>query len=550
MKIKIDGKEFDATNQDTILDVAKRNGVDIPTLCHLKGFSPTSSCRICLVEVGGKLVTACSFGVSEGLEVITQSDRIKKARKTNLELLLSNHNFNCDSCIKDGACGLQSLAQEYEADENKFFGQKTNCAIDSSSNMIVRDNSKCILCKKCVEVCKFSQAVGVLGENKRGFETQIGCAFLDPLKNSECVGCGQCVMVCPTGALSEKQNLVDVQNLLNSKTKVKIACVAPAVRVAIKEEFGLKSVREAEEIIPALLKALGFDKVFDVNFSADLTVVEEAKEFVERIKANKNLPLFTSCCPAWVDYVNKFYPEFKKNISSCLSPLLMFGVVAKSYWAQMSGTYEDNISVVSIMPCTAKKGEIEKSNVDICLTVRELLYLIKKAKIDIKSLKPVAFDSLMSKSSGAGVIFGTSGGVMEASLRTVAETLAGKELKKVDYQTVRGLEGTKIATLFLANREIRVAVVSGLMNAKKLLEKIKHKKLDVHFVEVMACEGGCINGGGMPYKTEDTNINARMNSLYGLDQEREIRKSHKNPEVLAFYEWQQKQKDKTHLHRG
>lgn len=561
MEIILNGKKVSANVGETILDVAKRNGVNIPTLCFLKEVGATSNCRMCLVEVKGQrnLVTACSFKVYEGMEVITNSANIYSARKTNLELILSNHNYNCSECSKSGKCALEKLAQEYMVDENRFEGGKTEASLDETSSAIVRDNSKCILCKKCVQVCESIQAVNAIKPINRGFNTKIGCAFGANLNESTCVGCGQCIMACPTGALSENFKLNEVEELLNDSSKIKVVAPAPAVRVAIMEALQMDINEEGERILPSILRAVGFDKVFDINFAADLTIMEEGAEFIERLKTGENLPMFTSCCPGWVEYQKKFYPEMAKNVSSCKSPMLMFGAVAKTYFADKMNISKEDIKVVSIMPCVAKKkerelkGQFGTPDIDISLTVRELVELVKRKEINVSQLTPSGFDSLMGESSGAGVIFGATGGVMEAAVRTVNDLLSGKDNLNIDYLPIRGLEGTKMATLNIAGKEVNIAVVSGLKNANNLIEKIKSGELNLHFVEVMACPGGCVNGGGMPFvENREEAVKNRVEKLYNLDKARKKRKSHQNPEIIEFYNWQNEKKKNgeqhAHLH--
>ena len=553
MKIKIDGKVCEANEGETVLDVATRVGVKIPTLCYLKKFGPTSSCRMCLVEVDGQrgLVTACSFKVKEGMNIKTNTPAIINARKINLELLLSNHDFNCTSCVRDGSCELEALKEEYGADESKFAGEKIIKGLDESSPAIVRDNSKCILCKKCVAVCEKMQGIGAIKETKRGFETKIACAFDTELNRSSCVGCGQCVLVCPTGALRESIEIEKVEKILSDDSLIKVVAPAPSVRVAISEELGFNKNYPQSAYLPTLLREMGFNKVFDVNFGADLTVMEEAEEFLARVKSRKNLPMFTSCCPAWVEYAKKFYPEILPNISTCKSPMMMFGAVVKTYYAEKLGVRPEKIAVVAIMPCTAKKKEARQKNeqqlqdVDAVLSVREFVYLLKKKKINTKKLVPSEYDSMLGESTGAGVIFGASGGVMEASLRTLNDILNGKNNLKLDYEEVRGLNSVKLASVDLAGKKVNVAVVSGLKNVGELIDKIKRNEIQVDFVEVMSCPGGCINGGGMPIKNSCTQnysrvVEPRMKEIYALDKVNEFRKSHQNKEVNEFRKWNAK----------
>jgi len=551
VKIKIDNKEVFANPDETILQVATREGVYIPTLCYLKDSNPTSNCRICLVEVKGQknLVTACSFKVYEGMEILTQSEEVEKARKINLELILSNHNYDCDNCVKQGCCELETLAKKYNVSGEYFKGEKLQTQIDSSSACIVRDNSKCILCKKCVEVCKTRQQVNAIGETNRGFNTKIECAFNKGLGQSSCVGCGQCVLVCPTGALYENFNIQQFEDILKDKSRLKVVAPAPAVRTALLEELGFDA-KATENLIPAIFKKLGFDKVFDTNTGADLTIMEESAEFLNRLKTNKNFPMFTSCCPAWVDYVDKFYPEFKNNVSSCKSPLMMFGSVVKTYYAEKVDIPADKIAVASVMPCTAKKGEkikVGNQDVDCVITVRELLYIIAKHKIDVNKLKPIPFDSVLGESSGASIIFGASGGVMEATIRTLVDKLGLTDVKIVFKQS-SSIKGARFASVNLLDKELNLAVVSGLSNAKQLLEKIKKGELNLHFIEVMACEGGCVNGGGMPVSKNKNVIKNRTSGLAEIDKSRNKRKSHENKEVQEFLKWQSNAKNKAKLH--
>ena len=561
--IIVDGKKYSVEDGITILDACKQIGIYIPTLCYLKEFGATSSCRVCLVEVVGQrnLITSCSFKIFEGMEIITNSEKVINARRTNIELILSNHNYDCEHCSADGRCELQKIAKEYNANENRFKGAKTETFLDETNPCIVRDQSKCILCKRCINACTKRQSVNAITQAKRGFNSIVTSAFNESLNNSTCVGCGQCILACPTGALSENTNMKELLKALADKTKHVVVAPAPSVRVGIGEEFGMPNGTDTEKLLPTALKQLGFDKVFDIDFAADLTICEEANEFVERVKKGGPFPMFTSCCPAWIEFAEEFYPEFKNNISSCKSPQQMFGSVVKTYYAEKMGINPQNIVVASIMPCTAKKNEILRpehtsdlgKDVDITITVRELAKLLKLRAIDYPRLAPSDFDKLLGESSGAGVIFGNTGGVMEAALRTVADKVTGQDLENINYEMVRGLKGIKTATLTIAGNNYTIAVASGLANVRKLMEDIKAKKFQPHFVEIMSCPGGCINGGGMPRKDADTQnytdvrIN-RVNALYANDQAKTIRKSHKNPEILDFYEWQKTAKRKAHLH--
>lgn len=560
INIKINGKKVGVEENSTILEACRKNGIKIPTLCYLKEFGAISSCRVCLVKVVGQknFVTACSYKVQEGMEVITDSKEVIDARKTNIELLLSNHNYDCENCVRNNNCELQMLAKSYNANPDRFRGEKASILKDESSPAIIRDNSKCILCNRCVQVCEKGQTVYAIKQVNRGFKTQIGNSFNQDLNNSPCVSCGRCVSVCPTGALTENLSIKQVEAAIKDKSKFVVVAPAPSVRVGLSEEFGSKQSQNLEEILPSILREIGFDKVFDINFAADLTVVEEGQEFIKRLQTNKNLPLITSCCPGWVDFAKKFYPSILKNISTTKSPQEMLGSVVKTYYAQKMSIDAKNIVVVSIMPCTAKKKELtlckeKMRDVDYSLTVRELAHLIRKNNINISKLKPSAFDSLLGQSSGAGVIFGSSGGVMEAALRTVAELIEQKPLKTIDYNEVRGFKGTKFSQVKIGNKELNVAVVSGLNNARELMDKILNKEINLDFVEVMACPGGCINGGGMPKKTaeeinDDSYRTNRAGNLYFIDKKRKVRKAHLNPDVQEFYRWQTTATKKAKLH--
>lgn len=552
MKIKINGKIVDANEGETILDVATRENVFIPTLCYLKKVGATANCRMCLVEVKGKrgLVTACNNYVFDGMEVVTESDEIEKTRKTNLELLLSNHNYNCSTCVREGECELKTLVNIYSADENRFAGEKTTSEIDYSSHSITRDNSKCILCKKCVQVCSKIQGVDAIKETNRGFKTEIACAFNRGLGESSCVGCGQCVQVCPTGALSVASEIEVVESILDNDDLIKIVAPAPAVRTVLGEFSNLPVGAFGEALLPSVLRAVGFEKVFDVNFGADLTVVEEAEEFLEKFDSNTNLPMFTSCCPAWVSYAKKFHPEIVKNISTCKSPMMMLGAVVKGYYSKIIGVDASKIAFVVVMPCTAKKSEASKLNkyglrdVDAVISVAELEKLIRKRNIDLKKIEPSKFDSILGESTGSGVIFGASGGVMEATLRALMHICSSDD-ENIEFREVRGLGSVKSAEIDLNGRRVNVAVVSGLAEAGKLIEKINSGEIKVDFVEVMACPGGCVNGGGMPIKPSIvqnyTNVvEPRAEVVYKLDNKRLARKSHQNAEVTHFIKWNKK----------
>ncbi|MBQ9944897.1 MAG: iron hydrogenase small subunit [Clostridia bacterium] len=552
VNIKINGRDFTVPAGSTILEAARIAGIEIPTLCFLKEINEIGACRICVVKVKGarSLVAACVFPVNEGMEIFTNSPDVIEARRTTLKLILSNHKKECLSCVRSGSCELQKLCHDYGIDtETAFAGAKTQYDIDASASHMYRDNEKCILCRRCVAVCEKNQGVGVIGANARGFDTHIGCAFEMPLGDVSCISCGQCITVCPTGAIAERDDTAKVIEAINDPAKHVIVQTAPAVRVGLGEEFGYEMGTVVTGKLVAALRALGFDKVFDTNFSADLTIMEEATEFLGRYTKKENLPLITSCSPGWIKFCETYYPEFIPNLSSCKSPQGMFGAVAKTYYAEKMGIDPKDIYVVSVMPCTAKKFEAERldhtaveglADIDAVITVRELARMIKKAGILFNQLPDEEYDAPFGLGSGAGTIFGATGGVMEAALRTAYETLTGEELEKLEFNEVRGIEGIKEATYTIAGNEIRVAVTSGTANAKKLLEMIKSGEKTYDFIEVMACPGGCVNGGGQPIQPASVhnNVNIRAKraaGLYNDDKNLPVRKSHLNPDVKAIY---------------
>ena len=552
VNIKINGRDYTVPAGSTILEAARMAGIEIPTLCFLKEINEIGACRICVVKVKGarSLVAACVFPVNEGMEIFTNSPEVIEARKTTLKLILSNHKKECLSCVRSGSCELQKLCHDYGIDtETAFAGAKTHSEIDASASHMYRDNEKCILCRRCVAVCDKNQGVGVIGANARGFDTHIGCAFEMPLGDASCISCGQCITVCPTGAIAERDDTQKVVDAINDASKHVIVQTAPAVRVGLGEEFGYEMGTVVTGKLVAALRALGFDKVFDTNFSADLTIMEEATEFLGRYTKKENLPLITSCSPGWIKFCETYYPEFIPNLSSCKSPQGMFGAVAKTYYAEKMGIDPKDIFVVSVMPCTAKKFEAERldhtaveglADIDAVITVRELARMIKKAGILFNQLPDEEYDAPFGLGSGAGTIFGATGGVMEAALRTAYETLTGEELQTLEFNEVRGIEGIKEATYTIAGNEIRVAVTSGTANAKKLLEMIKSGEKTYDFIEVMACPGGCVNGGGQPIQPasvhNNENIRAkRAAGLYNDDKNLPVRKSHLNPDVKAIY---------------
>ena len=551
--IKIDGRTLAVPRGITILEAARKAGIDIPTLCYMKEINEIGACRMCVVEVAGvkTLVTACVYPCDrDGMEIRTNNKRVIEARKKTLQLMLSNHNCNCLSCLRSGRCELQNLARKYAIETTeRYAGDKTPSKIDSSAVHMIRDNSKCILCRRCVAVCKEVQGIGVIGANMRGFKTHIGSPFKMGLGETSCVSCGQCIAVCPTGALQEKHYINEVFEALNDPNKIVLVQAAPAVRAALGECFGYPIGTDVQGKLAAALRRLGFDKVFDTNFGADLTIMEESNEFIERMKQRKNLPLITSCSPGWVKYCEHYYPEMTDNLSSCKAPQQMFGAVAKSYWAEKMGVDPKRIVMVSVMPCTAKKFEItrpdENANgvpdVDIVLTTRELGRMIECAGIEFDQLPDEDFDAPLGSGTGAAVIFGTTGGVMEAALRTAVEKLTGESAPSVEFQEVRGVEGIKEASYEIAGvGVVRVAVASGLVNARTLLDRVRNGEAEYQFIEIMGCPGGCVNGGGqpqVPYSVRNfVDIRAeRAKVLYDLDAKNPLRKSHENPDIQELY---------------
>ena len=533
----IDGKNVLATAGETILEVARRNNIDIPTLCYLKGINEPASCRVCVVEVEGmpKPVTACSTKVREGMVVRTNTTKVIKARKTALELLLSNHNKNCLNCPKNLKCDFQKLTEQFMCNTEHYEGAKTETTVDDSNHALVRDMSKCILCGKCVAVCSQRQGCSVYSKINRGFETKVGTAFDGNLQDSPCVGCGQCILVCPTGALSLKNDLADVLNILDEKDVIKVAQVAPAVRVSIAEEFGNEIGTFAEGKMVEALKQAGFDYVFDVNNGADFTVIEEGNELIQKLQSGKDLPLFTSCCPAWFNYCEKQYPEFKHHLSSSKSPNEMLGSLVKHYFESQG----KKVKIVSVMPCTAKKREILSHGViDRSITTRELGQLIRIKGIDFNNLPEREFDNPFGEYSGAALIFGVTGGVTEAALRYAIYKLTGK--KQDIIEDVRYSEGVKEVTVDLEGKKVNLAIVHGLANAPKVLDAVKSGEKHYDFVEVMACPGGCVNGGGqsfVDYNKVDVEevIKKRSSAIYKADGDMKFKSSEDNESVTKIY---------------
>lgn len=552
INIKINGMSLDVPKGSTILEAAKLAHIDIPTLCFLKEINEIGACRICVVEVKGarSLVASCMYPVAEGMEIMTNTPKVLDSRKKTLELILSDHDRKCLSCVRSGSCELQKLCTDLKVENELLYaGEQNHFDLDLSSAHMVRDNNKCILCRRCSAVCEKIQGIGVIGANERGFATTISCAFDMGLAETSCVSCGQCIAVCPTGALYEKDFTTEVFEAIADPEKYVIVQTAPAVRAALGEAFGYPIGTNVEGKMVAALRRLGFDMVFDTDFAADLTIMEEATEFLDRVQNGGVLPLITSCSPGWIKYCEHYYPDMLENLSSCKSPQQMFGAITKTYYAEKMGLDPEKIVMVSVMPCTAKKFEIARDDqnaagvpdVDISITTRELARMIERVGLNFNSLPEEKFDDPLGRSTGAGVIFGATGGVMEAALRTAVETLTGEELKSLDFMEVRGTKGIKEATYHIAGMDVHVAVASGLVNAKKVLEDVKSGKANYHFIEIMGCPGGCVNGGGQPIQPATvrnfTDIRSlRASALYNLDAAMPLRKSHENPSVKQLYD--------------
>ena len=552
VNLKINGQEISVPAGSTVLEAARSAGIEIPTLCYLKDVSQTGSCRMCLVEIkGGRaLQAACVYPVSEGLEVMTNTPAVRDARRVTLELLLSNHDRKCLTCVRSRNCELQALADELGVTDIHFDGVRNEYDVDEVSPSIVRDNNKCILCRRCVNMCKNIQTVSAIDTMERGFKTKVICAFEKSLGEVSCVNCGQCIAVCPVGALREKDATDDVWAALANPDKHVVVQTAPAVRAALGEEFGMPIGTAVTGKMAAALRRLGFDKVFDTNFGADLTIMEEGTELIHRLQNGGKLPMITSCSPGWVKFCEHNFPDMIDNLSSCKSPHEMYGAVIKSFYADKMGIDPKDIYVVSIMPCTAKKYEAQReelastgyADVDVVLTTRELARMIKQAGIRFEKLPDEKFDAPFGdEATGAGVIFGATGGVMEAAIRTVADILDNTSHSEVEYEAVRGLEGIKIASVNAGGKTIRAAVAHGLGNARELLNKVKNGEVEVDFIEIMACPGGCVNGGGQPIVPSkvkmDVDIRAeRAKAIYNEDKSLPLRKSHDNPYIKKLYE--------------
>lgn len=550
INITIDGIKTQVPRNYTVLEAARSLNINIPTLCFLKGLNEVGACRMCVVEVQGgrSLQASCVLPVAEGMVVRTSSPAVLDARRTILELILARHERECLTCSRNLNCELQKLCEEMGIDKVSYEGSKIRYQLDEASPSIVRDQNKCILCGRCVSVCKKVQDTGAIDFAHRGVKTTVTTSYSRGLEEVNCINCGQCIKMCPVGALREKDDTEKVWKALGDPSKHVVVQTAPAVRVGLGEEFGMPVGTNVEGKMITALKRLGFDKVFDTDFSADLTILEEGTELLNRIKNGGKLPMITSCSPGWIKFCEHNYHEFLDNLSTCKSPQQMFGAVAKSYYAKKAGIDPKDIVVVSIMPCTAKKYEAGREemnvdgvqDVDIVLTTRELAKMIKQARIDFPAIADGQYDSIMGDSTGAAVIFGATGGVMEAALRTVADILTGEDLKNIEYTPVRGMEGIKEATVNVNGMDIKVAVAHGGGNAAKLLDSIKNGEANYHFIEIMACPGGCINGGGQPIimdkdKTDEVK-KLRAQGLYKIDADRKHRKSHENPEIKKLYE--------------
>jgi len=545
VKLTIDGVPAEIQAGTTILQAAEGLGIRIPTLCYLEGIHEVGACRVCVVEVVGAkaLQAACVTPVTEGMTVLTNTPAVRRTRKTTVELLLSNHETDCPTCVRNLNCELQALAESMGIRENRFLGERTHHEPDTSSWSIVRDPDKCVLCRRCVSVCEKVQGVKAIGPINRGFETVVGPAFGEPLADTICVNCGQCILVCPTGALYEKDSIADVWAALGDPDKHVVVQTAPATRVAVGETYGLPPGSIVTGKMVAGIRRLGFDRVFDTDFTADLTIMEEGHEFIERLTKGGVLPMITSCSPGWIKFIEHFYPDLLPNLSTCKSPQQMFGALAKTYYAQKAGVDPSKIYSVSVMPCTAKKFECERpemrdsghKDVDAVLTTRELGRMFKEAGIDFERLPEEDYDDPLGVSTGAAVIFGATGGVMEAALRTAYEVTTGETLKDVNFTAVRGLDGVKEASVNLKGTEIRVAVAHGLANARKVLDRVRAGDRGWHFIEIMCCPGGCIGGGGQPIPTDLEVRRRRIEGIYTADERMVIRKSHENPAIKAIY---------------
>ena len=544
--LTIDGRQVTVPAGTSVLEAATQAGVKIPTLCYLEGLNEIGSCRLCVVEIEGAktLAASCVTPAAQGMVVHSNTRQVREARRAVLELIISNHPFDCLTCVRSGSCELQALAESLGIREIRFAGAKAHHAVDDSTPSIVRDPDKCILCRRCVAVCEQVQGVSAINVSGRGFNSVVSPAGQLPLGDAACTLCGQCILVCPTGALSEVDSTRKVWEALGDAKKHVVVQTAPAIRVALGEEFGLAPGSIVTGQLVAGLRALGFDRVFDTNFTADLTILEEGNELLQRLTTGGTLPMITSCSPGWIKFIEHFYPDMLGNLSTCKSPQQMFGALAKTYYAERAGVDPADMFVVSIMPCTAKKFECERpemrssgyQDVDAVLTTRELARMLREAGIDPTTLEPEDYDAPLGIGTGAAVIFGATGGVMEAALRTVYEVVMKQDLPSLDFREVRGFEGIKEAEVVLGDTTVRVAVAHTLGNARKLLDRVRSGEASYHFIEIMACPGGCIGGGGQPIGTNTERRLERIDAIYQADRDLPLRKSHDNPEVKQLYE--------------
>ncbi len=546
MQIEVNGTNIEAKPGQTLLEAMRAAGIHVPTLCHMSELMPSGACRMCVVELEGarSLVPSCAYPASEGMKVQTHSPRAVRARKTIIELLLADHPDDCLYCVRSGSCQLQTLAEEFGVRQRRYAGAKSDYNQDTSSPSIVRDPAKCILCGKCVRVCEEIQGVSAIDFTGRGCGAKVETAFEEGLNVSSCVNCGQCIVVCPTGALREQSSVKAVTDALSDPEKYVVVQHAPSISVTLAEEFGIKPGQDICEKMNAALRRLGFEKVFDTSFTADLTIMEEGSELVHRLTAGGQLPMMTSCSPGWIKFVETFYPEMVGNLSTCKSPQQMMGAIIKSYFAETQGIDPEKIFSVSIMPCTAKKFEAGRSemidrgvaDIDAVLTTRELARMIRMRNLDLDAIEPEAADTPFGQRSTAGKLFGGSGGVMEAAIRSAHYLVTGKELEQLEVQDVRGLDGRKEAKVQVGELTLGVAVVSGLGNARRLIEEIRAGRDDLHFIEVMTCPGGCIAGGGQPLGADAEAVKSRLKALYRIDRDEPLRVSHRNPDVQRLYD--------------
>lgn len=545
--IEVNNRKIKAKQGEMILDALHREGINVPTLCHMSGLFPTGACRMCVVEVEGYngLVPSCAMPVNEGMKILTHSPKSIKARKTIIELLLSDHPDDCLYCVRNGNCELQDLSEELGVRQRRYTGEKSTYEIDASSPSILRDPAKCILCGKCVRVCEEIQGVSAIDFVGRGCKTEIGTAFKEGLNISSCIYCGQCINACPTGALREKSNIKEMMNALADPDIHVVVQHAPSISVTIGEEFGIKPGRDVAGLMVSAMRRLGFDAVFDTSFTADLTIMEEATEFINRVKNGGKLPMTTSCSPGWVKFVEQFYPDLLDNVSSCKSPQQMLGAVIKSYYAEKANIDPKKIFSVAVMPCSVKKFEAERPemvnehgtpDVDAVLSTREFARIIKTRGLDLNNMEPGIADNPFAERSSAGKLFAATGGVAEAAVRTAYKSLIGENLKDPVIKGLRGMEGYKEAHIPIGDLNVGIAVVSGLANARKILDEIVAGRDDIHFIEVMTCPGGCINGGGQPHTMNMGAIKARMKALYDIDRDSEVRTSHDNEYVKKIYD--------------